>query len=157
MATEAEREKRIAAIRELPARLEEAIAGLSEEQLDRIAGGEGWSIRQIVHHLADAHLNAFTRMKLMLTESKPILKPFDQEAWALLADTTQLPVGPSLQIVKGVHQRWARLLDSLREPDWQRVGVHLERGLVSVDDQLQTYARHCDDHLGQIGRIKAAL
>lgn len=157
MTTSTEREARIRTLRELPAKVEAAISGLSEEQLDRVAGGEGWSIRQIVHHLADAHLNAFLRMKLMLTETKPILKPFNQEAWAELPDTTRLPLDSSLLILKGLHSRWAGLLDTVSEEDWQRVGVHLERGLVSMDDQLKTYSGHCEDHLGQIGRIKAAL
>jgi hypothetical protein len=157
MTTAAERQKMVASIKELPASLEEVLSGLSQEQLDRPAGGEEWSIRQVVHHLADAHLNAFLRTKLILTEDKPILKPFDQEAWAELPDTTSLPMEPSLQIVRGIHARWSALLESLPESAWERAGVHLERGLMTVDDLLETYSGHGKVHVEQIGRIKAGL
>ncbi|HEX9082773.1 MAG TPA: putative metal-dependent hydrolase [Holophagaceae bacterium] len=155
--SDTERRERIASIKDLPAKLEGLVSGLSEEQLDRHAGGEGWSIRQVVHHLADAHLNAFLRTKLILTESKPILKPFDQEAWAELPDTTALPMEPSLQMVKGIHARWSVLLESLPESSWEKAGVHLENGLMTLDDILKTYAGHGQTHLDQIGRIKAGL
>jgi hypothetical protein len=109
----------------------------------------------LVHHLADAHLNAFLRTKLILTEDKPILKPFDQDEWVKLPDTTDLPVQPSLDILKGVHGRWAILLESLPEGAWGRVGVHLEAGFLTVDDILETYSRHGEDHLRQVERTKA--
>ena len=156
MAT-AEREQKIASIRELPARLERVVAGLSDEQLDRPAGGEEWSVRQVVHHLADAHLNAFVRMKLVITEMKPILKPYNQEVWAELPDTTTLPVSPSLDILRGLHQRWSALLESLPEDSWSRQGIHLEAGLLTLDELLTTYAEHGEIHLHQIERIKAGL
>ncbi len=157
MTTAAERQERIANIRELPAKVEESIKGLSDKELDRPAGGEEWSIRQVVHHLADAHLNAFLRMKLILTEEKPILKPFDQEAWAELPDTTQLPMGPSLDILRGLHQRWSKLLESIPEENWGREGVHLENGLMTIDQLLTTYSGHGQTHLRQIEKIKAGL
>ncbi len=157
MATAAERQQKISRIRELPAKLEEAVAGLSEQQLDAPGGGEEWSIRQIVHHLADAHLNAFLRTKLILTEEKPILKPFDQEAWARLHDTMGLPIGPSLQIIRGLHERWSALLASLPESAWDRVGIHLERGIMTTGELLEIYSHHGEDHLRQIARIRSGL
>lgn len=157
MATLVERQRMIAQIRDLPTRVEEAVRGIPDEQLNRPAGGEDWSIRQVVHHLADAHLNAFLRMKLILTEDRPILKPFDQEAWAKLPDTTGVPVEPSLLILKGLHNRWSSLLESVTEDSWQRKGVHLENGLISLDDLLATYSGHGETHLQQIAKIKAGL
>jgi len=152
--TAAERREKIAQIRELPARVEQAVAGLSEQRLTVAPEGE-WSIRQLVHHLADAHLNAFLRTKLILTEEKPILKPFDQDSWVKLPDTTDLPVQPSLEILRGVHHRWSSLLESLPEDAWGRVGIHLEAGVLAIDDVLNTYSKHGEDHLRQIERIKA--
>jgi uncharacterized damage-inducible protein DinB len=157
MATAAERQKMIAQIRELPAKVEESVRGIPDEEMNRPAGGEGWSIRQVVHHMADAHLNAFTRMKLILTEEKPIIKPYDQEAWAELPDTTQLPLEPSLQILRGLHYRWSSLLESVAEGDWQRQGVHLENGLMTLDDGLTHYSGHGENHLRQIAKIKVGL
>jgi hypothetical protein len=156
MATAAERQRLIAQIRDLPAKLEDAIRGIPDEQLSKPAGGEAWSIRQVVHHLADAHMNAVLRMKLILTEERPILKPYDQEAWAELPDT-QLPLEPSLQILRGVQHRWSALLATVPEADWQRKGVHLENGLLSLDDTLATYSEHGEVHLRQIAKIKAGL
>ncbi len=157
MATATERQRMITSIRELPAKLEAVVSGLSDEYLDRPAGGEDWSIRQVVHHLADSHLNLFTRMKLVLTEEKPILKPYDQEAWAELPDTTALPTAPSLDILRGLHQRWGKLLESIPESSWGRQGVHLENGLITLDQLLATAADHGETHLRQIERIKAGL
>ncbi len=156
MATVGERRTMIAGIKELPARLEAAVGGLSDAQLDE-PGGEGeWSVRQVVHHMADAHMNGFIRMKLVLTEDKPILKPYDQEKWAELPDTTRAPLEPSMEILRGVHERWSTLLESLSESDWQRQGVHLEAGLLTLDDLLSTFVRHGENHLQQIAKIRAA-
>ncbi len=156
MATAAERREMIAKLREFPARLEAAVGGLSDAQLDE-PGGEGeWSVRQVIHHLADAHMNGIIRMKLVLTEEKPILKPYDQEEWARLADTTRAAVGPSMQILKGVHERWSTLLEGLPEPAWQRQGVHLEAGLLTLDGLLATFVGHGENHLQQIAKIRSA-
>ncbi len=156
MATALERQGMIAQIRELPARIEAMVGELNEQQLDA-PGGEGeWSLRQVMHHLADAHMNGFIRMKLVLTEEKPILKPYDQEKWAELPDTTRVPIQPSLAILRGLHQRWAALLESLAEPVWQRQGVHLEGGLLSLEDLLVTFVRHGEAHLEQMGKIRRA-
>ena len=94
--TPEERHRKIERIRALPAALESAVRGLDDAQLDTPYRLGGWTVRQVVHHLADSHLNAFIRMKLIVTEEKPTLKPYDQNAWAALSDTTQMPVGASL-------------------------------------------------------------
>ncbi len=156
MATAAERQERIASLRDLPARVEALVKDLSEAQLDAPEREGEWSVRQVVHHLADAHMHGIIRMKLVATEDKPILKPYDQEAWARLADTASVPLEPSLAILKGVHTRWVVLLESLSEEAWSRSGVHLEGGLLTLDDLLSTFARHCQVHLDQIRKIRAA-
>ncbi len=147
----------VARIREFPARLESAVGGLSEVQMDEPGGDGEWSVRQVVHHLADAHMNGFIRMKLVLTEEKPILKPYDQERWAELPDTTRVPIDPSLEILRGLHERWSSLLEGLPESAWQRSGVHLEAGLLTLDSLLSTFVGHGENHLQQIAQIRAAI
>lgn len=156
MATAEERREMISRIREFPARVEAAVGGLSDSQLDEPGGRGEWSVRQVVHHLADAHMNGLIRMKLVLTERKPILKPYDQERWALLPDATRAPVEHSLEILRGVHERWAILLEGVSEEEWERAGVHLENGLQTLDDLLAAFVRHGEDHLRQIAAIRSA-
>ncbi len=156
MASSEERRERIQKVLRFPAELKSAVEGLTEEQLST-PGGEGeWSIGQVVHHVADAHMNLLVRIKLALTEENPILKPYDQEKWALLADTTQLPLAPSMSILEGVHERLGALLKSLPEEAWSRTGMHLEAGELTVDQLVATLAGHGETHLGQIAGIKAA-
>jgi uncharacterized damage-inducible protein DinB len=153
MPTAAERQAMIAKIQALPARLEAIVQGLSDEQLDK-PGGEGdWTIRQVVHHLADSHINSFIRLKLILTEDKPTLKPYNQEAWAVLPDTTDLPVQSSLTLLKGLHERWVTLFQRLNETDWSRLGYHPEIGEITPDDLLRIYVDHGDEHIEQIKRL----
>jgi uncharacterized damage-inducible protein DinB len=150
MLTQTERTKLINRIRQLPAKVEAAIKPLNEEQLNVPYRKDGWTIRQVVHHLADSHMNAFIRMKLLLTEEKPRLKPYDQEKWAVLSDTAKTPLHSSLSILEGVHNRWSVLLDNMPEQSWGRSGFHPEVGEVTVEDLLSTYSHHGDNHLSQI-------
>jgi hypothetical protein len=154
MPTAAERQQMIARVRELPARVEAGVMGLSQQQLDASGEGGGWSVRQIVHHLADAHMNLLTRVKLGLTEEKPTIKPYDQEAWAKLADVTSMPLDASLSILQGLHQRAAVLFASLPEDAWSRQVIHPERGLLSVADLLGTFAEHGQVHLDQMAAVR---
>lgn len=156
MANQATREELMAQLRDLPAKLEDALNGLVDEQLDASESEGEWSIRQVVHHLADAHINAFVRTKLILTEDNPALKVWEQERWAVLPDTTKQPVQPSLLILRGVHARWSALLETLPEDSWKRTGVHPESGVLRLDDILRTYAGHGENHLRQIARARAA-
>ena len=148
--TSDERKTLIDIIRKLPARVEAAVTTLSERQLDSPTAEHKWSIRQIVHHIADAHMNGNVRMKLVVTENKPILKPYDQDAWAMLEDTAKGSLRASLDIIRGLHERWAQFLESLPEEAWTREGIHLENGKVKLEDLLKTYARHGENHLQQI-------
>ncbi|GMV03968.1 MAG: hypothetical protein AMXMBFR53_02500 [Gemmatimonadota bacterium] len=138
----------------LPGRARTAVAGLDDPQLDTPYRDGGWSPRQITHHLADSHLNAFVRIKLALTEDHPTIKPYDQERWARQADVTAVPVAASLDILGGLHERWVRLLRSLSEADFARTVKHPEIGDIDVDFLLQMYAWHGDHHVTQIERLR---
>ena len=156
MLTTTERPALIAAIRVLPDVLAGAVEDLTEAQLDQRSPADPWTIRQLVHHVADSHLNSFVRMKLLLTEDHPTIKPYDQDAWALLPDTVQAPIQASLALLRGLHARWTVLLDNMTGADWQRTAFHPEHGSISLDDMLVMYAAHGADHVAQIQRIRAA-
>ena len=156
MLTPAERPALIDTIRTFPSRLAQVVDTLSDAQLDRRTDIDSWTVQQLVHHLADSHMNAFIRMKLILTEQHPTLKPYNQDAWVVLADETATPISASLAILEGLHTRWATLLASLSEVDWSRSGLHPENGEVTLDSMLAVYAEHGDDHIAQIQRILKA-
>jgi len=142
------REERITVIREYPQKLREQIAGLSNDELmTQYIDGE-WSIAQNIHHLADSHMNSFIRCKLILTEDKPTLRPYDQDAWAIQSDANYATVEDSLLLLTGLHARWTRLWESVT--DWERKGFHPDIGDVTLDDQLRLYADHCHAHTQQI-------
>ena len=156
MLTATERRDKIALIRRLPAELESAVQGLNDQQLDTPYREGGWTVRQVVHHLADSHLNAFVRMKLILTEDHPTLKPYDQEMWAKLPDTLETPLASSLTILKGLHERWSTLLENVPETSWARSARHPESGEVTLDSMLTTYAKHGEKHVGHIMGLRNA-
>ena len=156
MPVSAAQQDMIKTLREFPAAVEAVVQGLTDQQLDTLAIEGEWTIRQVVHHLADSHMNSFIRLKLILTETQPQLKPYDQEAWAKLFDTAGMPLAASLSILKGLHQRWVALFENLSEEDWQRTGYHPEIGDVSPADLLAIYDQHCREHLEQINRLLAA-
>ncbi|MBI4552853.1 MAG: putative metal-dependent hydrolase [Candidatus Latescibacteria bacterium] len=155
MITPAERRDCIARIQQLPALVEEAVKGLHDDQLNTPYRQGGWTVRQVVHHLADSHLNAFVRMKLILTEDRPTLKPYDQDAWAKLPDAA-MPVASSVSILKGLHDRWTVVLEHVPESGWTRSAFHPEIGEVTLERMLVTYAGHGEHHVGQITGLRAA-
>lgn len=142
-------------IKLLPAMLEKEILHLSDAQLDTPYRDRGWTVRQLVHHLADSHLNAFVRFKLALTEPQtPTINAYRQDDWAGLPDS-RLPVKPSLDILRGIHQRWASLLDSMQSHDWEKGFVHPEKGrMVSLKEATGTYAWHGRHHVAHITALK---
>jgi len=150
MLTASERNEWILKVQQLPPKLEEAIKGLSDTQLDTPTGEGKWTIRQIAHHIADANINAYTRMKLIVTEEKPILKPYNQDQWAELADCKTGQLDSTIALINGLHERWLIFLHSLPEASWMREGIHLENGKVTLDDVLKIYSRHGETHLQQI-------
>jgi DinB superfamily len=148
--TSDEIQQAIADIRELPERLRGALAGLSEEGLDSPYRPGGWTVRQLVHHLADSHLNAYVRLRLVLTEEAPTIKTYDEKRWAELADARSAPIEPSLRLLEGLHQRWAMLLGTLAEADFARPLRHPEMGSISAGQLTALYGWHCRHHVAHI-------
>lgn len=148
--TRSEREELIARIEALPALLRELIAGATDEELARPYRPGGWNSFQVIHHLADSHMNLFVRARLIITESTPPLKPYNQDEWAKLADASGQPLEPSLKILDGVHARLAPLFRSLPEEAWKRTAYHPERGPLSLESLLALYAGHGEKHLDHI-------
>ena len=144
----------VAGIAGLPARVREAVRGLDDALLDTPYRPDGWSPRQIVHHLADSHMNAFTRLKLALTEDSPVIKPYLQEPWARLADS-RLPVAGSLGILDGLHERWAALLGGFGPAEWARTFRHPELGsTMRLDTQTALYDWHGRHHTAHITSLR---
>ncbi|CAN5764903.1 putative metal-dependent hydrolase [soil metagenome] len=156
MLDQAQRGEMIAGIARLPMQLEALVRDLSAEQLATHYLSNEWSAAQNVHHLADSHMNSFIRLKLILTEDHPILKPYDQDAWAVRADADNVAIQSSLGLLHGLHRRWVTLFESLQEAEWARTGLHPENGEVSVEDLLRSYADHGEGHINQIKRTLAA-
>ena len=143
----------ITAIAELPARMRDAVKGLSEAQLDTPYRAGGWTVRQVVHHVPDSHMNAFVRVKLALTEDNPTIKPYDQDAFAQLPDQT-LPIEVSLSLLESLHARWVAVLKALTPQEFARPLVHPEIGPISVDYLVQLYGWHSRHHVAHITRLR---
>ncbi|RPJ53859.1 MAG: putative metal-dependent hydrolase, partial [Acidobacteria bacterium] len=140
----------VAQIEQLPAQLRAAVAGMTEKQLDTPYREGGWTARQVVHHMADSHLNALARFRLTLTEERPAIKGYDEKKWAELPDAAHGPVEMSLRLIEGLHARWAALLQSFSPADWKRTFLHSERGELSLETTGRLYAWHCRHHLAHI-------
>lgn len=151
-----ERSNLIEKIRILPSQIEALVKDLTPEQLTAHYLDGEWSVAQNVHHLVDSHMNSYIRCKLIMTEEKPALRPYNQEAWAKLPDAAQADVSASLAILHAFHVRWVIFWQNLRDADWSRVGYHPENGDMSLDTILQTYADHGEAHIDQIQRTLAA-
>ncbi len=147
----------IAQIEGLPRELRRAVSGLSAQQLDTPYREGGWTVRQLAHHLADSHMNAFIRWKLALTESSPTIKPYDQDEWVTTTDVTDMEVEPSLALVEGLHARWTKLLSSLTPPDFARAFNHPESGVQALERQLQLYAWHGRHHVAHIDSLRQRM
>lgn len=153
--TAASRATAISDIAALPAKLRAALAGLTEAQLDTPYRPVGWTVRQVVHHLADSHINAYTRVRLAMTEDNPTIKAYEEQKWAELPDAKSLPVEPSLAILDGVHQRWVTLLRALTHDETTRTVVHPEHGrALSIDFLTAMYAWHCRHHVAHITSLR---
>jgi uncharacterized damage-inducible protein DinB len=154
--TPAQRQTWIQEIARAPLELRGAVAGLSEEQLDTPYRPGGWTVRQVVHHVPDSHMNAFVRFKLALTEDQPTIKPYDEALWAKLSDAA-LPVEPSLGLLEALHIRWVRLLETMSERDYQRTFVHPESGSWRLDQYLAQYAWHGRHHVAHIAQLRKSF
>ncbi|WP_332645862.1 YfiT family bacillithiol transferase [Lysinibacillus sp. 54212] len=136
-------------IEDLPRLLRDAVKKLEDEQLDTAYRSGGWTVRQVIHHLADSHMNAYFRFKLALTEEKPVIKPYDETKWAELSDY-KLPIEPSLLLLETLHKRWTYLLRSLTPADMEKIFIHPDSGEVSVGKNIGIYAWHGKHHLAHI-------
>lgn len=138
-------------IKDFPQQLKSVTETLSNEALNWKYRPEGWNIKQVVHHLADSHMNALIRIKLSLTEDAPVIRPYEETLWAELPDGTNNDISASLKIIEGVHQRWTQLLENLSEKHWNRMYFHPEhQRLFSVKEGLGIYHWHCKHHLAHI-------
>lgn len=149
-----ERTDAIATLAELPEQLRNAVDGLSFSQLSTPYREGGWTLRQLVHHVADSHMNALVRVKLALTEDWPTIKPYDEKAWAMLHDVAA-PVEWSLELVESLHARWVMLLQSLTEEQWHRGYNHPEGGKTTVEMATLIYAWHSRHHVAHITHLRA--
>jgi uncharacterized damage-inducible protein DinB len=155
--TAEERRRAIDEIEATPVRLRAAVQGLSPQQLDTPYRPGGWTVRQVVHHVPDSHLNAYTRFKLALTEDEPTIKPYDEARWAELADVRTAPLGVSFRLLEALHQRWVLLLRSLRPEDFRRTLRHPERGVMNLDQTLCYYAWHGRHHVAHISSLRERM
>jgi hypothetical protein len=152
-ATSEQRKERIDTIAAAPARYREAVRGLSASQLDTPYRPDGWTVRQVIHHVADSHMNSFIRFRLALTEDAPPVKPYDEKKWALLADAAE-PVEVSLQLIESLHHRWVVMLRSLADADFSRTLRHPEIGTIDLDFLLALYAWHSRHHEAHITGLR---
>jgi uncharacterized damage-inducible protein DinB len=134
----------------IPRELQDAIAGLNDEQLDTSYRPGGWTIRQVVHHLADGNINAYIRFKLALTEKEPTIVPFNEEEWANLSDSVELQPEISVSLLQGLHQRWVNILRALKEEDFQRSFIHPVGGKTQLSEALGFFVWHGKHHIAQI-------
>jgi uncharacterized damage-inducible protein DinB len=144
-------------IADAPRRLREAVAGLSPAQLDTPYRPGGWTVRQVVHHVPDSHLNSYVRFKLALTEDEPAIRTYHEELWAELPDSRATPVEVSLALLDSLHERWVILLRSLGEEDFKRAFTHPDWGVVPLDKALAIYAWHGRHHVAHVTSLRGRM
>ena len=145
-------------IKFLPQHLENAILNLDEGQLDTPYRPAGWTVKQLVHHVADSHMNAYIRFKLALTESDPTIKPYDEAAWANLIDTQQVPINVSLTLLHALHVRWVALIRGISTEDWNRTVFHPEQKKeITLWNLLGTYAWHGQHHTTHVTALRERM
>ena len=155
--TDAHRRQWIGEIAAAPSLLRAAVNGLSDEQLDTPYRPDGWTVRQVIHHVPDSHLNAYVRFRWALTEDDPPIKAYNEKAWAELSDARTAPIDLSLTLLEAVHARWMVLLTSLSAEDCARTIQHPEYGEMTVDDLLAMYAWHGRHHAAHITSLRARM
>jgi uncharacterized damage-inducible protein DinB len=152
-----ERRKCMQQIAEAPPRMREAVRGLSDEQLDTPYREGGWTLRQVVHHVPDSHLNGYCRHKLALTEDEPAIRPYDEAAWATLTDSQSTPVEVSLTLLDSLHARWTQLWTAMRDDDFARRLHHPDSGAMTLDALLGLYAWHGRHHVAHITALRERM
>jgi hypothetical protein len=154
---ENERRKLIDDIEQAPAALRAAIKGLTPQQIETHYRDGGWTVRQVVHHVPDSHMNAYIRFRLALTEDAPTIKPYMEDRWAKLPDVQSVPVEVSLALLESMHLRWVNLLRSIEAQDWKRTFNHPELGSVSLDKSLGLYAWHGRHHVAHVTELRKKM
>ena len=149
-----ERTAAIAAIAEAPARLREAVAELTPAQLDTPYRPGGWTVRQVVHHVPDSHLNAYLRCKLALTEDAPTIRPYYEDRWAKLPEASSAPIEPSLALLESLHRRWELALRGMAPADWDRPLIHPESGRQSLGQLIALYVWHGRHHVAHVTELR---
>ncbi len=144
----------LADIASAPANLRTAVKGLSDAQLDTPYREGGWTVRQVVHHVPDSHMNSYMRFKLALTEDEPTIKPYAEDRWAELADSKATPIEVSLTMLDSLHDRWVRLLRSLKPEDWKRTFRHPELGPMTLEKNLALYSWHGKHHVAHVTELR---
>ena len=155
--TEEQRQQQISEIAGTPARLRDEVKDLSEQKLDTPYRPGGWTVRQVVHHVPDSHMNAYVRFKLALTEENPTIKPYSEARWAELVDGRTAPIETSLLLLDSLHSRWVLLLRSLTGGDWSRTFQHPELGPMTIEKNLALYAWHGKHHVGHISSLRERM
>jgi hypothetical protein len=155
--TEAQRREWIETLASAPAKFRMAVAGLRAEQLDTPYRPGGWTIRQVIHHVPDSHMNSYMRFRLALTEDEPTIKPYHENLWAELPDAKSSPIEPSLELLAALHDRWVTLLRAMTAEQFQRKFRHPEIGLINLEWTLGLYDWHCRHHLAHIENLKARM
>jgi hypothetical protein len=141
----------------LPGKLRAAVDGLTDAQMDTPYRPDGWTVRQVLHHVPDSHLNAYVRFKLALTEDTPLIKPYEESRWAELPDSRVTPIDVSLTLLESLHTRWVMLLRALNDAQWARPYRHPEIGVVRLDQGLALYAWHSRHHTAHITGLRERM
>lgn len=153
--SDTELDEHIKTIKDFPGRLKNLIENFTDSQLDTQYREGGWTVRQLINHIADSHINSFIRFKLALTEENPTIKPYDEAKWAELQDSINIPVKPAMRMIKGTHQRWAVLLKSLTNKQLERTFNHPEQNKnYNLRHYLAFYVWHCNHHFAHIETLK---
>lgn len=155
--TEEARRELIDRIERAPAQLRAAVEGLNDEQLDTPYRPGGWTVRQVVHHVPDSHLNAYTRCKLALTEDEPLIKVYDEGRWAELPDSRAVPIEVSLVLLETLHRRWVSLLRALPAAAFEKTWRHPEMGTLNLNQLLGIYAWHGDHHVAHVTSLRERM
>ena len=154
--TDIEIDQHIKTLKDFPGKLKNLVENWTDEQLDTQYRNGGWTIRQLINHISDSHINSFVRFKLALTEENPTIKPYNEKAWAELQDSFTIEIKPALQILKGLHKRWVYELKSLtnREFDESKFFHPEQNKSITLRESLAFYAWHCDHHFAHIENLK---
>jgi len=152
--TAQQRNEHLNHIEQTPARIRAAVSGLTPQQLDTPYRDRGWTVRQVVHHVPESHMNSYIRFKLALTEDEPTIKPYMEDLWAKLPDATTAPIDLSLTLLDSLHQRWMLVLRAMKPEDWNRTFRHPELGVMNLEKTLALYSWHGRHHTAHITSLR---